>query len=725
MAISWDFTAAAKAQAAGRAAAAKETANAINSVSSSMRLQETRRRNQQLEKERQDRAAQAQQLVVDKFNRETENTFKIPAGADGKDYSNVNQIFDYSANQLVKTYTSIYNNKDMDSDKRAMALKKLTNQIPLLKNAQATLNTNIASFAEGALTGNISKAMEPQWQEMYEELADGKFGGGIDYVDGETRLIGKTSSGYDINLPLRDFQKNLPGIQESAGNITDVLDVTRNTYKTKYKAYLDNPLKNPLPVFDLKQETNDISKSIGELGENGYKRYGMDVLKYTAEELDEHRKTIYEKFKKFSNSVVKMTSNDLYNLFKMYDNLFFNGDIEIYMKNSNLLGLSKPEKGNFKVVNLSDFIPQSVVVEPLEAVFAKIREGKALGDVDALEVIFGPQGPVRTFFESYLSTPIGFEPFIDVGRGRTDTGKIIWSSTDSLEDKWNKSWKHILSTLEPGIITSSQKFYDSIVKQPTPSGVLRETGDVLVGASTGLKPFNASIAEALDYKVSDFSRIRTDVFKGEKLYKFNNIYTRGGDVIVDEFVDIQREAFRLQKEIYGAVKAAEAWGMSKRDIRKVFKARSGLSNRQINDIMRGRFTPVNYSQSLFEKKVDILKKREKEQGFDYELNKNFVYPKRGLNRVIRKLKRDKLDEEFYYDKPVKNDLRGFLDQQPINQGVASINTTPPPVPPLPAQPQPVAVAAATPKVNPNTLLTRSESALLSPTEQQIRLNQRT
>jgi len=287
MAISWDFTAAAKAQQAGQAAAARDSANLQRSISQGVAAGQRAARAKQLEKERQDRAAQAQQLVVDKFNRETENTFKIPAGADGKDYSNVNQIFDYSANQLVKTYTSIYNDKDMDSDKRAMALKKLTNQIPLLKNAQATLNTNIAAFAEGALTGNISKAMEPQWQEMYEELADGKFGGGIDYVDGETRLIGKTSSGYDINLPLRDFQKNLPGIEESAGNITDVLDVTRNTYKTKYKAYLDNPLKNPLPVFDLKQETNDISKSIGELGENGYKRYGMDVLKYTEEELDE------------------------------------------------------------------------------------------------------------------------------------------------------------------------------------------------------------------------------------------------------------------------------------------------------------------------------------------------------------------------------------------------------------------------------------------------------
>ena len=278
MAISWDFTAAAKAQAAGQAAAAKESANTIRLVNSAQANIETKRKNQQLEKERQDRAAQAQQLVVDKFNKETENTFKIPAGADGKDYSNVNQIFDYSANQLVKTYTSIYNDKDMDSDKRAMALKKLTNQIPLLKNAQQALNANIASFAEGALSGNISKAMEPQWQEMYEELADGKFGGGIDYVDGETRLIGKTSSGYDIDLPLRDFQKNLPAIEESAGNVTDVLDVTRNTYKTKYKAYLDNPLKNPLPVFDLKEQTNDISKQIGEIGQNGYKRYGMDVL---------------------------------------------------------------------------------------------------------------------------------------------------------------------------------------------------------------------------------------------------------------------------------------------------------------------------------------------------------------------------------------------------------------------------------------------------------------
>ena len=60
-----------------------------------------------------------------------------------------------------------------------------------------------------------------------------------------------------------------------------------------------------------------------------------------------------------------------------------------YQANSNILALTKPDDGKFKVVNLSDFIPQSVVIEPIEAIFAKLREQKSLGDVDMLEVFFG------------------------------------------------------------------------------------------------------------------------------------------------------------------------------------------------------------------------------------------------------------------------------------------------------------------------------------------------
>ena len=397
-----------------------------------------------------------------------------------------------------------------------------------------------------------------------------------------------------------------------------------------------------------------------------------------------------------------------------------------YQFNSNILALTKPENGKFKVVNLSDFIPQSVVIEPIEAIFAKLREQKSLGDKDMIEVFFGKNGPVRTFFESYVSTPIGFEPFIDVARGETDTRKKIWSESDPTfgldGSKFSKSFAHILRVLEPGIITSSRKFKDAILKQPTPTGVVRETSDVIIGAGTGLKPYNVDILESLDYKISEFTRIRSDVFKAEDFYKFTDIRRRGGQVIVDEFIDIQREAFRLQKDIYNAIQAAKEFGLSDRDIKKLFKARKGISSKTVRNIMKGKFTPVTFSETRFEKKIDTLKKREKEQGFDYDLSKRFIFPKRKLKRVIRRLNRDSLEKDFFYDRPKRTDLRGDVPVITPNLGIASFKRPEIKTPPLPKQPTPVVQQITSPVLN--TGLTATETALLSPDEQAIRLKQK-
>ena len=400
-----------------------------------------------------------------------------------------------------------------------------------------------------------------------------------------------------------------------------------------------------------------------------------------------------------------------------------------YQKNANIMAISSIEDGKFKAVTLSDFIPQSAVLEPIEAYF-NTREEQKKNPQDttdyALDLMFSKSGPVMSFLESYISTPIGLEPLFDIKRGVTSNGKVIFSPTDSPSEKFEKRWKHVLRVLEPGLITSSRKLKDAFFKQPTPSGILRETGDVLVGASTGLKPFNVNIIEALDYKISEYASIRSNVFKGEKFYKFNDIYNRGGQVIVDEFIDIQREAFRQQKLIYDAIEAARAIGLSERDLRKTFKARKGMSSSVIRSIMKGKFVPVTYSSSLFEKKINTMKKREKEQDFDFGLSKRFIYPKSGMNRVIRKLKRDRLDAPFAYD---KQDLRSEVPSTSIpTSGIINTSVaqqTPLPVQPLPPQPKAVAAAPITKPINPTTGLTNTEAALLSPTEQQIRINQRT
>ena len=403
-----------------------------------------------------------------------------------------------------------------------------------------------------------------------------------------------------------------------------------------------------------------------------------------------------------------------------------------YEKNSDMLPITKVKDGKFKVVNMSDFIPYAAVTEPIQAYF-NTRKNNILAGNDVtnslLTQFFDSNGPVMNFFESYISTPIGLEPIVDIiaRDGVTKTGRVIYSKTDQWSERWNKIFEYILRTLEPGIITSSRKFKDAFIKQPTPSGVLREFDDVVVGASTGIKPFNVDVLESLDYKISQFGKIRTDVYKAEKFYKFNELYKRGGDVLVEEFINIQKEAFRLQKGIYDAIQAAKKLDLSDSQIRKLFKQRAGLSSKKINLIMNGKFDPVTFSESLFEKKLRTLAKREDEQGFKYDLPKDFLFPKSDLKRVIRQLRRDDLTEPFHYD--VKKEKERLELRGDLPTGIDTIDTnklvsSKPETPPLPTTPMPNQSVVQTASLQSINGLTPTENALLSEEEKAIRLRSR-
>jgi hypothetical protein len=398
-----------------------------------------------------------------------------------------------------------------------------------------------------------------------------------------------------------------------------------------------------------------------------------------------------------------------------------------YQRNDNIVALTKADKGKFKAVSLGDFIPQHAVTEPIEAFFAKKREKEILKEnltfTDYANIIFGKGGPMRTFLEPYISQPIGFQPFAEVFSGRKKTGGRIWSDSDSDWKKFTKSLKHIGDVIEPGIISTSQKVRDAITRQPSAYGTIKESSDVAIGASTGLKPYNVDILSSLDTVITDYSKIRSEVYTAEKFYTPLDIRSRTGDVLVDEFIDVQREAFRLQKEIYEAIQAAKKFDLDEYDIRQKFKERKGISRKTINSLLNGEFVPVTFSESRFEKKIKKIRDNETQFDYSYNLSDDELYPKYELKDVLSNLKYNSLGEEFYYD---KQDLRSEVPVENIEvEQVAEIPQPEIKTPPLPKQPQPVAVAQTTPQVNPNTLLTKSESSLLSPLEQQIRLNQRT
>ena len=137
-----------------------------------------------------------------------------------------------------------------------------------------------------------------------------------------------------------------------------------------------------------------------------------------------------------------------------------------YQKNDNIVALTKADKGKFKAVSLGDFIPQSAVIEPIEAFFAKKREKEILKEnlsfKDYANIILGPGGPIFTFVEPYVSQPIGFQPIYEAISGRKRSGGRIWSDSDTDIEKIGKSIKHILKTIEPGLITSGRKTFNAI-----------------------------------------------------------------------------------------------------------------------------------------------------------------------------------------------------------------------------------------------------------------------
>ena len=139
-------------------------------------------------------------------------------------------------------------------------------------------------------------------------------------------------------------------------------------------------------------------------------------------------------------------------------------------------------------------------------------------------------------------------------------------------------------------------------------------------------------------------------------------------------------------------------------------------------MFRGKFTPFKVSESLMQKRLRDLK-----EAYPNEIiNKDFFYPRKDFNRVMRKYRNRSLkveqpeeDETSIFNKITDAIIppAGAAEiDQPVADTSQRIET-----PPLPATSMPNRQMTALPSLqkNPVTGLTRTESALLSPNEQVI------
>jgi len=281
MAISWDYMAGVKGTQAGQKAAAQS--NLATRQNYATNVANIRAQQKQLEQEK--IAAEAQEAAIEQSDALTYQTFND--GNQEDSFAGLNAVFDKTNQDLISTYNSIKNNKDMDSADQARLMRTMLNQVPLLRDGKKFLDTQMRAFSTGSQTGEISNSMEPKFQRVYSELLNGKFDGGIVFEGDELILKGVTSQGETINKKLREFSLNMPKVVDKAASLTDSTDAYMTDLEADIAGYQKTgknkagDLKIPQPPGKAQRkaiETRIDKMASDNEGGDPLFMYGMDTL---------------------------------------------------------------------------------------------------------------------------------------------------------------------------------------------------------------------------------------------------------------------------------------------------------------------------------------------------------------------------------------------------------------------------------------------------------------
>jgi hypothetical protein len=419
-------------------------------------------------------------------------------------------------------------------------------------------------------------------------------------------------------------------------------------------------------------------------------------------------------------------------------------------RNADLMMLKGWENGESLAVNFTYFMPYDVMQRPVEAAIAAAHaQNINPEDVDnfVLGLLFSPEGPFMEIMEPFVSEPLGYDRLVDVtaGGGRKPGGGRVYTTADGLTDKINKSFAYIIEGLKPGVILTSEKISAGLRKDLTKGGKPVNTMDELLALFSGIRLIRIDTKSDLKYYAATLNSTMRDIDEASDFYSTKGWQDKTPTDLARDFEKQQEKAFRIQKDMFIRIEDMKLLGVGNRTIRKILK-NAQVNDVLINNLMRGDNTPANYSNPRFKQKVEYIEEAfeelEEDGKYLYDINKRWAFPKRKLDAIKRDWSRKEFFPEGYTPDTTKykTDSKGrtlynkdgspMIDKEPgiIKKGIeklkeiinplSGLSSQKPQVPPLPNTPMPNVAATAMQK-NPQTGLTRTETALLSPAEQVI------
>ena len=308
--------------------------------------------------------------------------------------------------------------------------------------------------------------------------------------------------------------------------------------------------------------------------------------------------------------------------------------------------------------------------------------------------------------EPFIGEAIWTGAWLDIFvRGGEDrNGTRVWNPREDPGDKVVKTMQHLAENFSVGSAPAVKRIIAALSGQ-TINGVEYELSDELLGL-LGFRVAPLDIERSLNFKLNEFltnERLERDIMY-EKTRTGDPVH---GNKLITQMIDANEKRYESFNSVRRTIDAALFLGIPEDTIREVFKRRG--KKKLFDKIMDNEWYSMGVTKPV-------------EEGFEYTQEKYGIPPT--------------YDD---YTKDTIKDLQELMNDKPLNQPwrIKSkdwIRSDKPmklpegegwePVGALPQTPTPdQRLVASAPQVD-ATGLTRTETALLSPSEQAIRQGQR-
>ena len=383
------------------------------------------------------------------------------------------------------------------------------------------------------------------------------------------------------------------------------------------------------------------------------------------------------------------------------------------------LFLTRNKDGSFNYIDGTGALVYDTVVNPFQSVIAGVNSEDAFNPDAPLTVgvLKGLTKGLVRFIRPYVDESIWFNVMnnLIIRNGRTADGRELWNDRAPWGEKIAKAAKYAFIEVAPLSYKQSDRLVRAMAELPGKRGEKYEVDKELAGL-VGLRPIPLNPIKSLNYKINDFK---------EGIRKTRNLFSsevlKGGsldeDTVISRYYVANQQLFKEFQTLKRKIQAAEILEADRKDLFGLFKERAESKN--YNAIRRDRFIPFNVTkktqETIREQSEDL---QEKFDSLDIPAGLS-----RETLRTLQEMRRDMFRLDLNDDFNIELPLTDYLSSLPGASSEQQVTM----VPPLAPQPQPNAQIVTPPAPSMAALnqgLTPTESALLSPDEQQMRLRQR-